>query len=162
MKRLTLCFSSFLCLAGCYSSGIVCDFPPPPPLFSVQSVSNAFSNQPIGTVVLSSFTFNGNAVTVDEIFGSDSSAGAGYPANTEFRDGTILCETPCLFGFGVEEGVYSFDVAAEGYQTKRLEVNAKYKDLPPSRCGPGIDNLIELDIELNPSEPVTQVHRKSG
>ena len=152
VSHVGLLFLLIFTLSACYfDSGVVCDLPPPQPLFSVVSASSTVDDS-IGAVTFSDFSLNGVAVEAGKVFSTDLTGGVGYGSNTVFEDGTIVCTLPCAFGFEAEEGNYGFNVSAEGYQTERINVDAKYQDLPPSQCGPSRGNLVELELELTPAE----------
>ena len=154
MKRLVLCSGFLLTLSACYfGGGVVCDAPPPTPLFSVVSANSVSSGDSIRSVTFSDFVFDGTAVEAETLFSFDlvNDAYSGDD-NAEFEDGTVVCSLPCSFGFEAEEGSYSFGVSAEGYQTQRIDVDAKYEKLPPSKCGSGRGTLVELEFELTPTE----------
>ena len=118
----------------------------PPPLLSIQSAKSD-TNLDIKELTLSKFSYQGVAAAVSDLFPFDLTSG-WLDANTDFTEHIIVCTVPCLFGFDANEGTYSFDVAAKGYETVRETVDASYEQLPQSKCGSSRGNKVKLDIIL--------------
>ena len=146
MKRASLSLVLCLLVGSCFQSEIVCDMALPPPLLSIQSAKSD-TNLAIKELSLSNFSYQGADAAVSDLFPFDLTS-AWLDANTAFTGNIIVCSVPCLFGFNANEGMYSFDVTADGYETVRETVNASYEQLPPSQCGNSRGNKVKLNITL--------------
>ena len=145
--------SALSLVAGC-GSQVVCDVPPPVPLFFVQSVTDGDTRLPIEQVMLSAFTFGGKAVAAAEVFEVDEiyvGINGGYvDTGTTISKNGVLCTAPCTFGYEAQKGMYGFTVSAEGYAPERVTIKSMYKSLPPSQYGSGRGNLVTFDFTLDP------------
>lgn len=110
------------------------------PLISITSAQEAETGYAIDQVHISNITLAGEAVDLHR-YPQDNLS--NFTLDTDGNGG--YCSLPCAFLEG--EGTVSFDVSANGYQTKTVELEGEYQTFNggcPSYSSDGVLTAIEL------------------
>ena len=114
------------------------------PIVLITNVVEAGSGDGIAVVAISDIEFGVGTAEHREI----TNPLWGESMNlTEGEDGALLCEIPC--GFGSTPGMYTFTVAAEGYEANEVSVDANYAEWYGG-CPSFSDGGTEVEVELMP------------
>lgn len=110
------------------------------PLINITNAQEAETGYAIDQVHISNITLAGEAVNLHQ-YSQDNLS--NFTLDTDGNGG--YCTLPCAFLEG--EGSVSFDVSANGYQTKNVEIEGEYQTFNggcPSYSRDGIVMAIEL------------------
>lgn len=126
-------------LAGCDGLGAgPCVHVFEDPVIRIADVQSA-AGDAIDRVEFSEFRVRGTSVDADAL--ADDPA-YGVQVTSE---GTLLCDVPC--GFAVDEGAYEFRVEADGYQSRALDVEARFQDFSGG-CPSSNSGSTEISVQL--------------